>query len=394
MSPTDRVTPPTRGVGPMNAFFPGRSAWVEIDVARLRRNFALINQDKPPVVGLLSVVKDAAYGHGAVVVAQAALEAGAACLGVNTIEEAVELREAGIIAPILLLGERHPDELPSCVEHRLTVSVGEMEIADRLNALATAHGRRLPIHLKIDTGMSRFGVRWESAVEIAVALLERRGLELEGLMSHFAMSDEADKSFARVQLSRFEQVVAGLEKRGIRTCWQHICNSGGLLDLPDAHFNLVRTGILPLGVFPSAVCRRIAGIEPVMSVKARIVSLHPMRVGDTYGYGMRYRAEGTRRVAVLPLGYGDGFPRLRNEGHVLVHGSRAPIIGSVAMDSMGIDLTDIPQAQLWDEVVVMGTQGGEEISAHDIARWKRTVSYEVLTGWRSRLPRVCVNSAT
>lgn len=393
MTPPGPAATSAAVVGPANASFPGRPAWIEIDVGRLRRNFALINEDKPSGVGLVSVVKDAAYGHGAVVVARAALEAGAVFLGVNTITEAIELRGAGIRAPILLLGERHPDELPACIEHRLTVSVGELGIAERLSALSTAQGGRVPIHLKVDTGMSRFGVRWDSAVETAIAMLERSGLELEGVMSHFAMSDEADKTFAHIQLRRFKAVLTGLEKRGIQTRWQHICNTGGLLDLPDAHFNLARTGILPLGVFPSAVCRRVAGILPVMSVKAQIVSLHSMRKDDTYGYGMRYRAESSRRVAVLPLGYGDGFPRLRNEGQVLVHGRRAPIIGSVAMDSMGIDVTDIPQAQLWDEVVVMGCQGEDEISAHDVARWRRSVSYEVLTGWRSRLPRVCVNSA-
>ncbi len=393
MSSLAPITTPGSAVGTTCGSFPGRSAWVEIDVARLRQNFALIRNDLPPGVGFLSVVKDAAYGHGAVVVARAALEAGAVYLGANTPAEAIELREAGITAPILMLGERYPVELPACVQHRLTLSVGELEIARRLSALATAAGRRLPIHLKIDTGMSRFGVRWDSAAEAAAQTLTLCGLEIEGVMSHFAMSDETDKTFARTQLSRFKEVLAGLEQRAIRTRWQHACNSGGLLDLPEAHFNLVRTGILPLGVFPSAVCRRIVGIQPVMSVKARIVSLHPMQEGDTYGYGMRYRAESARRVAVLPVGYGDGFPRLRNEGYVLVRGKRAPILGSVAMDSMGIDVTALPQAQLWDEVVIMGCQGDEEISAHDVARWKRSVSYEIITGWRSRLPRVCVNNA-
>jgi alanine racemase len=369
---------------------PPRPAWIEIDLPRVRRNFALIVGDKPEAVALLSVVKDDAYGHGAVPVARAALEAGAVALGVCTIPEALELRRAGISAPLLLLGERHPDELPFCLEYGLTVSLGDLNLARLLDRLAQEAQRCIPVHLKVDTGMSRFGVRWEQAATAAEELRRLTGLVLEGVMSHFAMSDEADKSFALLQLSRFEQMLAGLKARNLRVRHRHCCNSGGFLDLPQAHFDLVRLGILPLGVYPSQVCRRLPGLEPVMAVKARIVTLRELRPGDSYGYGMRYTASALRRIAVLPLGYGDGYPRLRNEGCVLVGGKRAPIIGGVAMDAMGVDVTEIPGVRLWDEVVLMGRQGTQEISAHDLARWQGSVSYDVLTGWRSRLPRICV----
>jgi alanine racemase len=367
-----------------------RPAWIEIDVTRLRRNFALIDRDKPANVALLSVVKDNAYGHGAETVAREAVAAGATMLGVNTLQEGIALRNAGLSVPILTLGERHPDELPFCIQHGLTVSVGDLGIARQLDLLAQEARCCVPVHVKVDTGMSRFGFRWDTAADAVVEIRRLPGLVLEGVMSHFAMSDEADKTFALQQLSRFEQVLAALKEPNVRLRYRHHCNTGGFLDLPQAHFELVRLGILPLGVYPSQVCRRIPGIEPVMSVRARLVTVRKLQPGDTYGYGMRYRAESPRRIGVLPLGYGDGYPRLRNEGWVLVCGKRASILGGVAMDAIGVDLTDIPGAQLGDEAVLLGRQGAEEISAHDIARWGRTVSYDVLTGWRARLPQIQV----
>ena len=202
------------------------------------------------------------------------------------------------------------------------------------------------------------------------------------------MSDEPDKSFARLQTSRFHEVLDSLAAAQIKAPVRHLCNSGGFLDLPDAHLDMVRLGLLPLGVYPSASCRRIDGIRPIMTVKTKIASLQQLQPGDTVGYGMRYVATSPRRIAVLPLGYGDGFPRVRNEGSVLIHGRRAPLVGSVSMDAITVDVTDIPSAQLWDEVVVMGCQGDEEISVHDLAALKKSVSYDILTNWRSRLPRV------
>jgi alanine racemase len=173
--------------------------------------------------------------------------------------------------------------------------------------------------------------------------------------------------------------------------FSHLCNSGGFLDLPQAYFDMVRIGILTLGVYPSSVCRRIPGIEAVMSVKARIAGIQNLQPGDTVGYGMRFVAQSPRRIAVLPIGYGDGFPRVRNQGCALLHGRRAPIVGGIAMDALTVDITDIPEARMWDEAVLMGQQGNEEISVHEVAKLKNSVSYDVLTSWRGRLPRIYVN---
>lgn len=368
-----------------------RPAWVEIDLSRLRRNLQLIREELPPAVKLLAVVKDEAYGHGARDVAQIALEEGAHGFGLSTLEEAMTLRDAGITAPLLLLGERQEAELPWCVEHDLTVCVNAANTVRLLARAAAAAGKCVPVHVKIHTGMSRYGVRWDEALPLFDLIASQKSLRLEGAMTHFAQSDEADKTFALLQTSRFDEVMRALERDGFHVPCQHLCNSGGFLDLPPAHRDMVRTGILMFGIFPSSVCRRIPGILPVMSVKARIAAIQTLKPGEVVGYGMRYAAPSPRRIAILPIGYGDGFPRVRNAGAALIRGHRAPLVGGVAMDALTVDITEIPEAQMWDEAVIMGSQGREEISVHEVAKLKNSVSYEVLTSWRLRLRRKMVN---
>jgi alanine racemase len=374
-----------------STIFPRRPAWTEIDLGRLRRNLQLIRRDLPAGVELMAVVKDEAYGHGALDTVRIALQAGATWFGLSTLEEAMILREASIAAPLLLLGERQEGELPWCVGHDLTVCVNEPNTVRQLARVAAGYGKRAPVHVKIHTGMSRYGVRWDEALPLLEQVCAEKSLRLEGVMTHFAQSDEADKTFANLQMARFNEVLQALAARGISVKYRHACNSGGFLDLPHAHLDLVRVGILCYGVFPSSVCRRLPGIEPVLSVKASIAAIQKVKPGEVVGYGMRYTAASERRIAVLPIGYGDGFPRVRNQGGALIRGKRAPLVGGIAMDALMVDITDIPEAQLWDEAVIMGRQGNEEITVHDIARLKNSVSYEVLTSWRLRLRRKCVN---
>jgi alanine racemase len=367
---------------------PTRPAWVEIDLKQLQRNFQLIDGDKSNDLQVIAVVKDDGYGHGALPVARAALDQGASFLALSTLEEAMTLRDQGVTCRLLLLGDRPESELPWCVAHDLTCCLSESHSLEQLAALAVRAGKRVPVHVKVNTGMNRYGVRWTEAATLAEHIYRTKSLLLEGILSHFAQSDEADKSFANLQLSRFHEVLTELEQRGIQVPLRHLCNSGGFLDLPQARFDMVRLGILPLGVFPSSVCRRIPGIQSVMSVKARIAAIQQLEPGDSVGYGMRYTAATPRRIAVLPLGYGDGFPRVRNQGCALIQGQRAPLVGGVAMDALTVDITDIPAAQLWDVAVLMGRQGDQEISVHEVAKLKGSVSYDVLTAWRARLPRV------
>jgi alanine racemase len=374
--------------------FPQRPARTEIDLGCVRRNLRLIRQDLPREVKLLAVVKDEAYGHGALDVARIALEEGAWGFGLSTLEEAMHLRDGGITAPLLLLGERQEPELEWCVAHDLTVCVNEPHAVRALAKIAARFEKRVPVHVKIHTGMSRYGVRWDEALPLIEQIVAEKSLSLEGVMTHFAQSDETDKTFANLQFARFNEVMQALQQRNISVKLRHACNSGGFLDLPHAHMDMVRVGILLYGVFPSQVCRKISGIEPVMSVKAKIAAIQKLKPGEVVGYGMRYTADAERRIAILPIGYGDGFPRVRNEGGALIHGRRAPLVGGVAMDAITVDITHIPQAQMWDEAVIMGRQGGEEIIVRDIAKLKNSVTYDVLTNWRLRLRRQAVNGQT
>jgi alanine racemase len=374
--------------------FPLRPAWTEIDLGKLRRNLQLIRADLPKHVKLLAVVKDEAYGHGALDVARIALEEGAWGFGLSNLEEGLSLRDAGIKAPLILLGERQEAELEWCVAHDLTICVNEPHTVHALAKIAAKFDKRVSVHLKVNTGMSRYGVRWDEALPLVEKILAEKSLELQGAMMHFAQSDELDKTFANLQFSRFKDVLDTLERKNIHLKLRHCCNSGGFLDLPKYHLDMVRPGILLYGVFPSQVCRQIPGIEPVMSVKAKIAAVQKLKPGEVVGYGMRYTAKTERRIAILPIGYGDGFPRVRNEGGALIHGKRAPLIGGIAMDALMVDITDIPQAKMWDEAVIMGRQGGDEITVRDIATLKKSVTYDVLTNWRLRLRRKSVNGET
>ena len=230
--------------------FPLRPAWTEIDLGKLRRNLQLIRRDLPQRVRLLAVTKDEAYGHGALDVARIAIEEGAWGFGLSTLEEAMALRETGITQPLLLLGERQEAELPWCVEHDLTVCVNEPHTVRKLGRVAASANKRVPVHVKIHTGMSRFGVRWDEALPLIELIGSEKSLQLEGVMTHFAQSDETDKTFANLQFSRFNEVLQGLAARGIPVKLRHTCNSGGFLDLPHAHLDMVRVGILMYGVFP------------------------------------------------------------------------------------------------------------------------------------------------
>jgi alanine racemase len=371
--------------------FPQRPAWIEVDLGHTRRNLQTIRRNLPSHVKFLAVVKDDAYGHGAVDIARIALEEGAWGLGLSNVEEATELRDAGITAPLLVHGERHESELEWCVARNLTVCVNDTHNVRALARFAAKFNQRIPVHLKVNTGMSRYGVRWDEAGPLMEQIIAEKSLELEGVMTHFAQSDEIDKTFADAQFERFSQVLRLLEHAKVHVKLRHSCNSGGFLDLPHAHLDMVRTGILLHGIFPSTACRKIPGIEPVMTVKTRIAAVQKLNPGEVVGYGMHFKASTPRRVAVLPIGYGDGYPRIRNVGHALIHGHRAPIVGGVTMDAFFVDVTEIPGAKMWDEAVVMGRQGNEEINARDIAGWKNGGTYEILTNWRIRLRKEIIN---
>lgn len=358
-------------------------------MGHLRRNLEIIRDDMPADFCWWSVVKDQAYGHGAITVGRETLAAGASKLAVANIDEALELRSHFPSAPIVIFGERPVDELKVCVEHKLEFFVNDIEQAKRVNEIAKKQGQTIIIHTEVDTGMSRYGVRWNNAQVIVESILSMSHLSLSSVMTHFAMSDELDKTFANQQLSRFEECIAQIKKinSDLKIDF-HACNTGGFLDLPKAHLDLVRIGILPLGVYPSEVCRRIEGIEPIMSMKTKIASIKKLEAGDVVGYGMHYKAKEPRTIATLPMGYGRGYPRLRNKGHVLIDGKQAPIVGGNAMNAIMVDITDIPLAKVWDEVVLVGKQELEEITMRDLAAWAGTVPYDLMTRTSPHMPRI------
>lgn len=367
--------------------------WIEINISQLRKNIKLIQADMPKNLRLCSVLKNQAYGHGAVKVAQEMVAAGSSQIAVSTLQEAMELKNAKIHCPILIFGERTSLEIESCIENDFIFFVNDSAVAEISNTIAKKHGKKVEIQIEVDTGLSRYGVRWDSAVEIIESIAHFSHLNVTGVMTHFAMSDELDKTFANEQIRRFDECIEQIRKNKkiAESILFHASNTGGFLDLPTAHYDQVRIGILPLGIYPSKVCRRIEGIKPILEFKSRVASIKNLHVGDVVGYGMHYKATSTRTIAVLPMGYGTGFPRLRNQGYVLICGKRAPIVGGNAMNAMMVDVTDIAETKRGDEVILIGRQGEEQITAVDVASWCGTVCYDILTRLSLEIPRIYKN---
>ncbi len=370
-------------------------AIIEINTGIMRENYRLIFKDKPKQLKVMSVVKDDALGHGIIESSKEAIAVGCEYLGVACLSEALEIRKVFEDVPILVFGERPDNEIPGCVRQNLSIQIQSVTKARLIGEISVDQEKETRVHLKVDTGMGRYGVRWDSAIEAFKAIQGIKGIKLEGIMTHFARSDEADKEYANKQWQRFYGILERLDNKGILPPLIHACNTGGYLDLPQAHGNMVRLGILPTGVYPSKVCRRInmdeQVLKPVMTVKTRIAFLKVLQPGDCTGYGMHFMAEHETKVAVLPMGYGDGYPRLRNKGYVLIKGQKANIIGGNGMDAIMVNVSKIPDVKVGDEVILLGKQEDEEITAVMLSDWAGTVTYDILAGWSKRMDRVFVS---
>ncbi|MEW5961661.1 MAG: alanine racemase [Chloroflexota bacterium] len=368
--------------------------WAEIDLGAIRHNVKAVKAHLGPQVGVMAVVKANAYGHGAEPVARAALLAGADWLAVNRVEEGVALRQAGVRARILVLGYCLPTQAAIVVKYNLTPAVTTLAAASALADQAGPGARPFPVHLKIDTGMGRFGLLPEEVVDFARALQELPALLLEGIFSHLATADEADPTFSRQQLRVYQEVLAALETAGIRIPLKHLANSAAAMVLPQAHYNLVRLGIAMYGLPPSQGVNWPVTLRPAMTLKTRLVRLRLLPAGAAVGYGRTYIAPAPTAIALAPVGYGDGYPRLcSNRGAMLVRGKRAPIAGRVSMDQTSLDVSGIEGVTLHDEVVVLGRQGEAEITATEVAGWAETINYEIVTGLAARVPRIYVREA-
>jgi alanine racemase len=366
-----------------------RPVWAEVDLDAIRHNTALL-ADRAGPARLMAVVKADGYGHGAVAVALAALESGATWLGVALVEEGVELREAGIDAPILLLSEPPPRAAQAVVDWRLTPVVYSRRAIDALAKAVADAGMMDPlnVHLKVDTGMHRVGCDPDSALDLARVVRKHRELQLEGLLTHFAVADEPDHPFTATQMSRFETVRAALAKAGIRPSVVHASNSAGLLSGVRARYALVRCGIALYGIAPSPALDGVLPLQPAFTLRAQASLVRRLDAGERCSYGLRYEYPGPSTQVTVPIGYADGVPRRLGEtgGEVLIGGRRHPIAGAVTMDQILVDLGDTT-AKLGDDVVLIGRQGDEEITAADWAARLGSIPYEVICGVGPRVPR-------
>ncbi|MCB0327558.1 MAG: alanine racemase, partial [Bdellovibrionales bacterium] len=299
---------------------------------------------------------------------------------VSSIEQATVLSKTTLARPIMILGDRRWEEILFCVEEGYSFFVHRLDFVEKLSRLGEKKQEKISFQINIDTGMSRYGVSWRDANDFLSGVRIHSSLHIEGLMTHLAQSDELDKSFAGIQLERFQGVVQNAKhnKWIDNDCLVHGSNTGGYLDLPHAHFDAVRLGILPLGVYPSETCRRIEGIKPVMSLTSTLASTRNIEMGDHVGYGMHFTAKKKMKIGTIPLGYGQGYPRLRNQGFVLIRGKRAPIIGGNSMDASMVDLSRCGDCQTGDEVILLGSTAHDQISCRDLASWSNTVPYEIM----------------
>ena len=368
---------------------PDRPTWLEIDLGAIGANCQQIADLVGSRVAVMATLKADAYGHGAVKVAHTVLRHGATWLGVATASEAAPLRAASINAPILVYGYLPPWQAHQAVQLDLRTTVYDRETATALDRAAQSLGRRARVHIKIDTGMGRLGLRAEEPGVIAAFVVELRqfpGLEIEGLYTHFATADDLDLSFAREQIRRFHAVIDALP-------WCppiiHAANSAATLRLPEAWFDLVRPGIALYGLHPSAEAPLPAAFRPAMTFKTQIALVKTVPAGEGISYGHTYVTTAPERLATLPVGYADGFRRgPANWGTVLIRGQRAPIRGRVCMDQTIVSVDHIPEARAGDEVVLLGRQGGVELPAEDIAHQLGTGNYEVVAALLARVPRV------
>jgi alanine racemase len=370
----------------------GRPTLCFIDHEALRWNLRQIRAKVGAKVKILSMVKANGYGHGAASVAQTLTAAGGDAFGVATLEEAVELRQAGIDKPIVVLAGAYVEQLDQFVTHDLTPVIHEIENAQRLEAAAQCRGVPLNAHLKIDTGMGRLGFLCAETDSWLPKLKKLNALKIEGVFSHFSHAESVEGDYTRQQLDTFERVIQLLRTQGLAPRLVHFANSAATITLPAAYFDMVRPGIMLYGVYPSPAMTSQIELKPVLSWKTKILQLKNVPARTSISYGQTFITRRESLIATLPIGYADGYQRLlSNRGEVLVGGQRAPVVGRVCMDLTMIDVTDIRNVQQGDEVVLLGRQGDAEISADEMAAWANTISYEILTSIGARVPRIHYN---
>ncbi len=365
--------------------------WAEISLDKVAANLETVKQAVGAAVQILVVVKADAYGHGAVPVATACLEHGAAMVGVGDSSEAIHLREAGIRSPVLVLGALIEEEIGWVVSYNIIPTLHSNYMVDLVNEEARRQNVRLPVHVDVDTGMARLGVSPARAIELVRRILLSSNLELAGIGTHLSSAYTSDQSFTQHQSATFDRVLVELEQLGIRAPCRHVANSGALTRLAGSSYNMVRPGIAVYGIDPGTLKQNRLHVTPIMALKTQICYLRGVRPGTPIGYDRSYVAKRGTRIATLPVGYNDGYPYLlSNKGRVLVRGQFAPVVGTVTMDYLTVDVGHIPDVQVGDEVMLIGKQGDKEISVIELAKLIGTIPYEITCGIGKRVRRVYI----
>ena len=367
----------------------------EINLDAIGYNIRKIREITDKNAKIMAVVKADAYGHGAVEVAKVALYNGADALAVAITDEGIQIRENNIKVPVLVLGYTPEMKLEDCVKYDLIQTVYNLEMAKNISNVAKRLNKIAKIHIKAETGMGRLGfLPSEEAYEDIIKISQMENIKIDGVFTHFATSDSKDKSFTYEQARLFKTFISELEKRNIEIPVKHCANSAAIMDLPQLSFNMVRAGIILYGMYPSdEVNKQRLDIKPAMSLKTQISYIKDEPCGVSIGYGRTYFTKRNSRVATIPVGYADGYSRaLSNKGRVLVRGKYAPIVGRICMDQMMIDITDIPNTQIGDEVVLIGKQGENAVTVEEIADLTGTINYEVVCMIGKRIPRVYIKN--
>jgi alanine racemase len=368
---------------------PARPTWVEIDLEAIAYNVRRIKEAIGPEVKILAVLKADAYGHGATTVARTTINNGVSYCGVASVNEAVKLRDDGINAPILVMGYTPTWLAEQAILHDITLTLYDADIARALSRAATDLRRTACVHIKVDTGMGRLGLLPDQVVPFVEEIRDLPSLDLAGIFTHFSVADDADLAYTRGQLVCFQEVLEQLERIGVVFRTVHCANSAAILRLPEAHFNTVRLGLAMYGLQPSPHVSLPAGFRPALTWKTTIAQVKTLPPGSYVSYGNTYRTEQEETIAVIPVGYADGFRRGPTRWQaVLVRGQRAPIVGRVCMDQTMISVSHIPNVRVGDEVVLIGHQGDDQITAEEVADWLGTVNYEVVSEILARVPRV------
>ena len=371
-----------------------RPTWTEIDLESLAANFHIVKNRVGPDVNVMAVVKANAYGHGAVECARRLEAEGADWFGVALPEEGIELRNASIAKPILCLAGFWGEQSTACLQHDLVPVVYRLDMIDAFDRAARERNVVADVHVKIDTGMGRLGVRFDEVSDFAGALKKFKNIRVDGFMTHFAAADEpACEPLTKDQTRRFEKAVSAFREHGFDPTYRHLANSAAVFGQPTAWGNLVRPGGVLYGLWRDILAPedRDLNLRPVMSLHSRITLLKWVPQGETVGYGCTFEASRKTLVATIPIGYDDGYMRaLSNRGHAIIRGVYATVIGRISMDLTLIDVTNVPEVEQDDEVILIGREANLSISAEEIARIAGTLSYEVTCGIGARVPRLFV----